>query len=334
MIPIQRKSEAISAAEAVRTRQLNQVHGLPVLMEPTVSGVDLESWLGANRETVEHVLFRHGGVLLRGFEVLSIAAFERMIEGAFGGLLEYTNRSTPRTQVSGKVYTSTEFPANRTIPQHNEMSYTAEWPLKIAFLCVQTAACGGETPIADSRRVFERIAPEIRARFERLGVMYVRNYGFGIDLPWNEAFGTTNKSELEQILDRSGIQYEWISPKRLRTRQVCQGTARHPHTNEMVWFNQAHLFHVSNLERELREQLLAAFREEDLPRNAYYGDGSPIESEVLDHIREAYQSETVDFPWNNGDLLLLDNMLASHGRNPFEGSRKVVVTMTQSYRVQ
>ncbi|MNG41197.1 Taurine catabolism dioxygenase TauD, TfdA family [compost metagenome] len=33
------------------------------------------------------------------------------------------------------------------------------------------------------------------------------------------------------------------------------------------------------------------------------------------------------FDWRKGDVILLDNMLAAHARDPFEGPRKIVVAM-------
>ncbi len=77
----------------------------------------------------------------------------------------------------------------------------------------------------------------------------------------------------------------------------------------------------------MRESLLAMFREEDLPRNCYYGDGSPIENSVMQEVLEVYRHSAVNFPWQEGDILMLDNMLTAHGRNPFAGPRKIVVAM-------
>ena len=68
-------------------------------------------------------------------------------------------------------------------------------------------------------------------------------------------------------------------------------------------------------------------REFPLDINCVYGDGSPIEASVLEEIRGVYQKSTVAFPWRNGDVMMLDNMMVSHGRNPFSGPRKIVVTM-------
>jgi len=112
---------------------------------------------------------------------------------------------------------------------------------------------------------------------------------------------------------------------------VCQGVATHPVTGEKVWMNQAHLFHVTTQDPEVVEVLLEEFGEESLPRNTYYGDGTPIDGEVFDAIREAYDAEALVFPWETGDVLLLDNMLMAHSRGPFTGARKVVVGMAESY---
>ena len=52
---------------------------------------------------------------------------------------------------------------------------------------------------------------------------------------------------------------------------------------------------------------------------------------MLDHIREVYEQEKLVFPWQKGDVLLVDNMLTAHGRKPYSGARKIVVGMAQSF---
>ena len=164
--------------------------------------------------------------------------------------------------------------------------------------------------------------------------MYVRNYGGDIDLSWQNVFQTASKTEVEQYCRQADISFEWLGNDRLRTRQICQSVARHPKTGEMVWFNQANLFHVSSLPPEVQKSLLTGFGEEFLPRNAYFGDGERIEDSVIRHINQVYEREWAAFPWQKGDVVMLDNMLAAHGRNPFRGQRKVVVGMSEPFSNQ
>ena len=332
---VRRRAATFDAREAivdaVTIRPLRASGSLPLLIEPTSASIDLLSWINSNREELQARLCVAGGVLFRGFEIDSTERFEQLIEAVSGQLLEYTYRSTPRTIVTGKIYTSTEYPPHQTIPLHNENSYTQNWPMKIWFFSRVVATTGGETPITDSRRVYERIPREVRERFERQGVMYVRNYGSGFDLPWQEVFQTKDRHEVEEYCAATGIEFEWLADDRLRTRQRCQTVAKHPRSGESVWFNQAHLFHISRLPAEVREAMQTIFAEEDLPRNVYFGDGSKIDAADLDRISEAYEAERVVFGWQANDVLLLDNMLAAHARNPFKGQRQVVVGMAESY---
>jgi alpha-ketoglutarate-dependent taurine dioxygenase len=321
--------ETLTVAVPLRTDGL-----LPLVVEPRGEGLDLERWAEANKDVLQRQLLTAGGILFRNFGLTSEAELERFIQAVSGEPLEYTYRSTPRKRVAGKVYTSTEYPADQFIPLHNEMSYTRNWPMKISFLCLKASQEGGETPIADSRRVYERLDPSIRDRFAEKQVMYVRTYGSSVDLSWQEVFQTSDKSVVEAYCRTAEIEFGWVGERGLRTSQVCQAVARHPVTGDTVWFNQAHLFHVSGLPPSVRDALLSSYGEENLPRNAYYGDGTPIELPVLDAIREAYRQETIIFPWREGDVLMLDNMLSAHGRTPFVGTRKIVVGMAEPFNPQ
>jgi alpha-ketoglutarate-dependent taurine dioxygenase len=322
-------ARGISEESLVKAGPLNPEQSLPLLVQPAARGVDLVAWAGLNRAFVDDHLRRHGGILFRNFHPGSPAEFQRFITAVSGELLHYTYASTPRTRVSDGIYTSTEYPAAQRIPLHNEMSYASSWPMKIGFYCETPAERGGETPIADSREVFRRVPADVRERFARKKVMYVRNYGEGLDLAWQEVFKTSDPAEVERFCVDAGIEFEWKAGDRLRTRQVCQAVGVHPVTGESVWFNQAHLFHPSSLGDGIRESLLSQFDPEDLPRNACYGDGSPIEPEALAEIRNAYEQSTIAFPWRQGDILLLDNMLAAHGRSPYQGQRRVLVGMAE-----
>jgi non-ribosomal peptide synthetase component F len=319
----------LAASDLVTVAPLRAEGELPTVIRPTRPDVDLAGWAKAQRAWIEEKLAATGALLFRGFPVRSLADFEAFALALAPELLDYTYGSTPRSRLAGKVYSSTEYPADQTIPLHNELSYSREWPLKLWFYCAQEAQEGGATPIADSARVYERIDPAVRAKFERLGVMYVRNYhsGADVDLSWPTAFQSRDRAEVEAFCRRVGMAFEWLDGGRLRTSQVCPAVMRHPRSGALVWFNQAHLFHVSSLGESARSALLSVRSEADLPRNAYYGDGSPIEPEALAAIRAAYARAEVSFPWERFDVMLLDNVMAAHGRAPFRGPRKIAVAM-------
>src|SRR5260370_33706541 len=210
-----------------------------MLVESASQTTDLIEWARANRELLEARLLQHGGILFRGFRPLSVDEFEQLIKIVADDLLDYSYRSTPRTRISGKVFTSTEYPAHQSIPLHNENAYARDWPMKIWFLSLRSAATGGETPIADSRRVYRRIPANIRERFARHGVMYVRNYGSGLDLSWQEVFQTTDKTEVENYCRAAVMDLQWLADYRLRTRQGCHGVAADPITREINWCYEA-----------------------------------------------------------------------------------------------
>ncbi|MDF5727062.1 MAG: TauD/TfdA family dioxygenase [Rhizonema sp. PD38] len=328
---LRRQAMSLSQEELIKTEFPQTGKFLPLVVQPTVEGVNLTVWATHNRSFIETELLKHGGILFRNFKVNGVAEFEEFIKSISGELLEYRERSSPRSHVNGNIYTSTDYPATQSIFLHNENSYQHTWPLKIFFFCITAPEQGGETPIADVRKVFQRINPKIRELFIQKQVMYVRNFGNGFGLPWQTVFQTTNKLEVEEYCYKNGIEVEWKDGNCLRTKQLRQAVTKHPKTNEMLWFNHSAFFHVSSLESTIRESFLAEFKESDLPQNTYYGDGSTIECSVLDEIRSCYQQEIVTFSWQEGDILMLDNMLVAHGRAPFVGCRKIVVGMAEPY---
>lgn len=327
-----RRAAVASAADLVREEPLaGSASGLPLVLSPAAPDVDVYTWAEANRAGMEERLLRHGALLFRGFGVAEIEDLQRFVRAVCGDLLEYRERSSPRSELADRVYTSTDYPAEQPIFPHNEHSYAKRFPLKLFFSCVVPSETGGETPVGDTRRIFGRIAPEVRERFQEKGWMYVRNFHPGFGLSWRTVFQTGDKGRVEEYCREAGIEFEWRPGDRLRTRQVRPAAAVHPRTGETVWFNHATFFHVSTLAPAIREPLLRDFGEDDLPNNTYYGDGSPIEPEVAEHLRQAYRSEMVELPWRRGDVLLIDNMLTAHARNPFTGPRKIAVAMADPH---
>jgi alpha-ketoglutarate-dependent taurine dioxygenase len=327
----QLKAIKVLRQSLVKAESLNQGQSLPLLVRPTVEMLDLSAWAANNRDLIATQLREHGAILFRDFSIESITKFEQFIKTVSGELLQYQDGSSPRSRIAGNIYSSTDHPPDQSIFLHNENSYSYSWPLKLFFYCVTPASQGGETPIAGSRRISQRISPRIKELFMKKSVMYVRNFGNGFGLPWQTVFQTDDRTALESYCKSIGIEVRWKGPNHLQTCQVRPALAKHPDTGEMLWFNHAVFFHISTLEQSLRESLLSGFAEEDLPYNTYYGDGTPIEPDVLDELREIYRQETVLFPWRRSDVLMIDNMLAAHGRRPYVGARQIVVGMAEPF---
>lgn len=303
---------------------LDESSKLPVISRG--NGLNDINGIFSIKDRINGLMSQYGGVLLRGFNFG--LGFEELTSNFAPVLEDYMYRSTPREKVKGKVYTSSEYPKDRSIPLHNEFSYFTSWPKKIFFQCVVEPGSGGETPIADCRKIYNRIDKNIVSKFEEHGVMYVRNYYSGIDLDWRDVFQTSEKDDVEEYCNKNNIEYKWGDGDiELTTKQVCQATTIHPVTGDKVWFNQAHLFHISSLDMAQQNALIEMLGKDNLTRNSFYGNGESIELAALQEIREIYKDEKILFNWKQGDVLMLDNVLMAHGREPFEGERKIVVTM-------
>jgi amino acid adenylation domain-containing protein len=323
---MRRKGVDLSQVSSVRERYLQPEQPLPLVIEPDGTEIDLPEWAANNKTTVEEKLLKHGAILFRGFDVASVREFERFASALCPELFgEYGD--LPREELGGKVYGSTPYPADETILFHNESSHMHRWPMLIWFYCVKAAQQGGESPILDCRRVYRLMEPSIREPFEEKGLMYLRNFTDGLDVSWQNFFRTTDKLEVENYCRKAGMDFEWKDDGGLRTRQVCPAVVNHPQTGEKVFFNQVQLHHIACLAPAVRESLLSMMKEEDLPRNVYYGDGSPIEDSVIQYLGELYGQLCAVFPWAEHDVLMLNNMLVAHSRNPFVGERKIVVAL-------
>lgn len=327
--PVPGARRRVSLDHLVHVAPLSADTRLPLVISPALAGLDLRGWAAGRRATVDAWLCEHGAVLCRGFDPGGVAGFAELVRELAGDALEYRERSSPRSRVGDKVYTSTDYPADQQIAMHNENSYQQTWPLRLFFLCDTPAAQGGETPIADCRQVYAAIDPDVRERFARVGWMYVRNFSERLGLSWQKVFQTDDPAAVEAYCREHDIETQWLEHGRLRTRARRPAILRHPHTGEWLWFNHAAFFHITTLPALIREPLLAEFSAEELPANSFYGDGLPIEPEVVAHVRRAYEQATVEFPWQRGDVLLLDNMLVAHGRRPYSGARRILVSMSE-----
>ena len=283
-----------------------------------------------HREPLLAKLHEAGALLFRDFPKLDFPVFARFARTLAGrDLLSYVAGASPRTQLGGGVYTSTEYPNNFTLPLHNELSYTFEWPEYLFFYCVTPATTGGETPLADSREVLRRLDPAVVERFKTRGLRYERLLEDGREdrYSWQAAFETEDRNVVENYCRKGNVEFRWNEDGSLWLREVRPATAVHPKTGEEVWFNQADGFHPSVFGDEFYREYLSDPEKHRLRLNVRFADGGEIGVDDLEHIRGVIKDLASATPWQEGDILVVDNMLACHGRNPFTGPRKVVLAM-------
>ncbi|MEO1049767.1 MAG: TauD/TfdA family dioxygenase [Bacteroidota bacterium] len=297
-----------------------------------ISIADFISWYKTNQARLEEDLHTSGAILVRGIAIEDIQGFEQVTQSMSPKFLDYVDGNSPRTKLSGSVYTSTEYDPSHYITLHNELSYSNKWPGKLYFSCIIPAATGGETPIADGRKIIAQMDSGLLADIESRKVRYIRNLhgGQGFGPSWQDTFETENREAVEQICQEREIEFHWKEDGGIRVEHIRDGIITHPKTGEKVWFNQIDQFHASHLEEEIYETLMLMYDgdEEAMPMNVTFGDGTPITKEQVTSIKEAIDKVTVPVKWQKGDLLIIDNVMACHGRWPYTGERKVVVSMS------
>ncbi|MEV0111361.1 TauD/TfdA family dioxygenase [Nocardia sp. NPDC050799] len=276
-------------------------------------------------------LIRHGRVLLRAAaprDGTAVAEFARATDALGFNALAYRERSTPRSELSEGIFTSTEYPAREAIPLHCESSYASVWPTRIAFYCAAAPAELGATPTADMAAVLDALSMDTREELAVRGLAYVRNFSSGVGLTWQEAFQTTDRGVVEEFLRSSGSGWEWTSDDGLRTARQGNAVVTHPRTTTPTWFNHLNLFHPATLAPEIRDALVSSLGPTGLPNLITFADGSTIPDQLFHEVREMHDHHTDRFDWRPGDMLLLDNMRFAHGREPYRGNRRILVAMS------
>ena len=321
---------------------------LPLVVQPAAKDKALPDYLqqiADERATLRKQLLEHGGLLFRNFPVAGIEDFTRVMEALeLGEFVDYIGGGAPRSKVKGKVYTSTEAPPSIKIQLHNEMSFCDYYPKHICFYCDIPAQQGGQTFIGDSRAIYKDADPALLQRLTERRLKYISRYYHKSPImelvnklqrghkTWIDVFETDQKGEVEKKCKAHNIGYKWNPHDWLEISRLRPATIQHPVTGDTVWFNQAHLFDYNprflGWWRYMAMRLLY-FRDYTLVDEIRYEDDTPVPREDIYAIHDLLDKHSVYFPWQKGDVLVLDNILTMHGRAPFTGKRRILTAMTK-----
>jgi alpha-ketoglutarate-dependent taurine dioxygenase len=317
-------------ADQIEISPANVQHEYPVIIDAKNRSVILVDWLKKNNTLVQSMLDKSGAIVFRNFDVLVGGNFRDVVKSYGKETMEYDLGAAKRIKFEDNIYISTLHPAQENLEMHNEMSYAMDYPMQILLYCDIAAESGGETPVCDGRILWKMLKEETKSKFLDLGVMYVRQLGpaFG-GLTWQMVFQTNEREIAEKKCQENDMEYEWLENDVLKLKWTKPATCIHPNTNEIAWFNHAFFFNSFMLRPGISDTLKPA----DMPFYTFYGDGSEIEMETIKELSVAFEKTKSCFTWKSGDLFLVDNILMSHGRNAFEGDRKVLVAMFKSVNI-
>lgn len=298
---------------------------------------DVTGWVAAHRAELDALILKHGGIVLRGFPIVvseDFGAVTACFPAYTGG---YQGGAAARRSVAKGVYEATQRTGDQTIPIHQEMFYLRDYPSRIAFFAKKVAEQGGETTIADMRRVTREMPDSIRTRLETLGIQNIRNFAAKTGSSeenrlmdkrgWDFAFYTDSEEEVEAVCARRHLRPHWHDDGSLTVFNLEDAFVPHPQTGERVYRGGVHIAHFYRGSYDNTGQAAELRAQQKFPSGAYLGDGSDLPEEEDAAFQQLVGRFTYSWKWRDGDVMILDNLLTGHGRNPFSGTRATEVAL-------
>jgi len=298
-----------------------------------VSGSDARAWTAAHWDTLWQDVIEYGAVVVRGLGLDRPGVAVPFVRSLPVTLLTDREPFAARTRHADGVYSSLKWPPDQPMCMHHELSYTLEFPGLLVLACRTAPVVGGATGVADAASVLAALPPDLVERFERIGWLLERSYNGEIGTSTMDAFGTADPAAIAVYCRNNGIEYDWEPDGTLRTRQRRPAVIRHPVTGARCWFNQIAFLNEWTMAPEVRQYLVEVYGHGRLPFNTRFGDGTPIDSGIVEAINDVYDAHTVSRPWRAGDLMLIDNIRMAHSTEPHTGPRDIVVGMAEPVRL-
>ncbi|XP_077985850.1 uncharacterized protein LOC144440357 [Glandiceps talaboti] len=297
---------------------------------------DINQWAKVARSILDDSLPKYGVVLFQNLPIAGAQELTLFLKGLGYSHVGYEGGMAVRTALSDIVMTASDDLPEVTIQPHNEMTYVENYPAKVFFYCDISAkpGCGGETGITRNKDVLAKLDPGVVEKFRKLGVMYHRylpskEHPSAIYTNWQKVFWTESKHDVAKYMKRFNYKYGWDEEDALSFSYVLPALRTHPKTGETIWYNHAHAHHASRLKEHPDYVDRQDVPDMKVVYHTSYGDGSAIELEVIQHIRDVLWQETVGFQMQAGDIVVFDNLTTMHTRLGFSGERKILASFSK-----
>ncbi|KAJ6021186.1 hypothetical protein N7540_006690 [Penicillium herquei] len=285
-------------------------------------------------------LARHGTLLFRNLPIKTADDFSRFAH-AFGYRPhEIIGIVVERPLLAPNVAPANESPKEVLIYSHNESPQVPHAPEYIFFCGHRVPSKGGESPISSSLELFNRAQqeiPEFIAELAEKGILSrvlyktERQYKGGSTL--REAFGKeiedgddeeTKRQKIEAQIARydrgEHTTWEWVDDGLILTHRL-PAIRTQPGTNLPTLFTGLAAY-WKRLQTNLAQKNVT---------QQLFGDGTPIPEKYLAHLAKITDEIRVLHRWEEGDVLVYDNIIAQHGREPWEGHQSDRVVLASLF---
>ena len=288
-------------------------------------------WASGVAGELSKAAFEHGAVLVRGLPLIKPEDFDAVVSAFNFPNFSYADSlsNAYRINYTPRVFSANEAPSDITIFLHHEMAQTPIYPSKLFFFCQRAADEGGATPICRSDVLWKRLCeqrPDFAEACRARGLKYSNvmpaeaDKSSGMGRSWQSTFSVDTRKDAEARLVKLSYSWEWQPNGDLRVTTPVLPAVRDLGDGRASFFNQ--LIAAFNGWKDIRN---------DPARAITFGDGTPIDSGDVAAASAIADEVTFDIPWQAGDLALVDNYVAMHGRRNFKGTRRVLASLVADH---